>query len=181
MLSSAADIEVVAQLGSGTDALSAALNLMPDVLLLDVEMPGVPTISVIHRLVRDAPTARTLVVAMHRDRTLASQMLGAGASGFLSKAASSAELVAAIRQAKKSPRRPSPQPARNRILSDRELQVIRLIADGRSNTEIADELSIVVGTVKRHNSQIFAKLGAKSRTDAVRRAYRVGELGAKDS
>lgn len=177
VLSTAADLEVVAQVRTGTDAIEASVSLQPNVLLLDVEMPGVPSVSVIQRVRRDAPSTKVLVVTMHRDRMLASQMIGAGAFGFLSKAASSAELVEAIRHAHRSPRRAPTQPAPVRILSAREHEVLRLIADGRSNAEIADSLCIAVGTVKRHNSQIYAKLGAKSRTDAVRRAERLGELG----
>lgn len=179
VLSTADDLSVVAQVATGTEAMEASLELRPDVLLLDVEMPGVPSVSVLHRLRKDVPSLRTLVVTMHRDRMLASQMINAGAFGFLSKAASSVELLDAIRQAHQSPRRVQPQPSPIRILSAREREVLHLIAEGRSNAEIATSLSIVVGTVKRHNSQIFAKLGAKSRTDAVRRAERLGELPDK--
>jgi DNA-binding NarL/FixJ family response regulator len=146
------------------------------VLLLDVEMPGTPTLSVISRVAIESPPTRILIVTMHRDRVLATQMLNAGAIGFLSKAASSEELVDAIRQAQHRQRRVPPPAAKNQILSQREVEVLRLIAEGKSNADIAGHLSIAIGTVKRHNSQIFTKLGASSRTDALRRARRLGEL-----
>lgn len=176
MLANVRDIEVLELVGTGTDALRATLQSQPDVLLLDVEMPGTPTLSVISRVAIESPTTRILIVTMHRDRVLATQMLNAGAIGFLSKAASSEELVDAIRQAQHRQRRVPPPPANNQILSQRELEVLRLIAEGNSNADIAGHLSIAIGTVKRHNSQIFTKLGASSRTDALRRARRLGEL-----
>lgn len=176
MLANVRDIEVLELVGTGTDALRATLQSQPDVLLLDVEMPGTPTLSVISRVAIESPPTRILIVTMHRDRVLATQMLNAGAIGFLSKAASSEELVDAIRQAQHRQRRVPPPAAKNQILSQREVEVLRLIAEGKSNADIAGHLSIAIGTVKRHNSQIFTKLGASSRTDALRRARRLGEL-----
>ena len=179
ILSGAENLSVVGEAATGDDAVAMTLSLLPDVLLLDVEMPGIPVLSTVTRLSLEAPLTRIVVVTMHRDRVLAGQLMAAGAAAFISKAASAADLMTALGQTRSAPLR-SEGPVRRHSastrLSAREREVLRLIAAGHTNALIGERLSIAVGTVKRHNSHIFAKLGARSRTDAVRRARTLGEL-----
>jgi DNA-binding NarL/FixJ family response regulator len=177
VLDAAEDISVVGDAGDGAAAQELVFRSRPDVLLLDVEMPGPPALSTVSRIAAECQSTRVLIVTMHRDRVLANQLMNAGAAGFLSKVASSAELVTAVRHVSAAPRSlPTRAAGPPSVLTAREREVLRLVATGRSNSDIAARLTISVGTVKRHNSQIFAKLGAHSRTDAVQRARRLGEL-----
>jgi DNA-binding NarL/FixJ family response regulator len=179
-------IEVVGQGASSDDAFELAQRLQPDVLLLDVEIPGDPARATIGRIRRAAPNTGVVVLTMHRDAILRDELLAAGAVEYVLKTAPSLELVRAVRRAAAIVRgteaagdgSPSQrlQPGRRGILSRREREVLRHIAHARSNREIAREMSIAEGTVKRHTSNIYAKLGAKSRMDAVRRADRIGLL-----
>lgn len=176
MLTAADGVQVVGEAATHDQAYEQAVATRPDVLLLDVEMPGIPVLSTIGRVRAEAPETRILVVTMHRDRVLANHLRAAGASGFISKSAPASELVDAIhstRDVLDAARRPELVAS---ILSLREKEVMRLIAQGLSNEEIGRSLSISVGTVKRHNTNIFTKLGATSRTDAVRKASRLGEI-----
>lgn len=179
MLSIAAGIVVVGEASDGDDALATTVATRPDVLLLDVEMPGVPVLSTIARVSAESTGTRIVIVTMHRDRVLAGHLLAAGASSFISKSATSAELVDAVRSAAGGiVARGGVLPATSArsVLSHREREVLRLVGDGLSNQMIGQRLSISIGTVKRHNTHIFAKLGASSRTDAVRRAWTLGEF-----
>ncbi|MFC9559420.1 response regulator [Agromyces sp. NPDC056965] len=176
MLAAETGIEVVGEAADGAGALAATVAARPDVLMLDVEMPGVPVLSTITRVLAESPGTRVIVVTMHRDRVLADHLHAAGASTCISKSATSAELIAAVRQAAPPSRaqgeiQRAPSKA---VLSHREREVMRLIGDGLSNEAISRRLSISIGTVKRHNTHIYAKLGATSRTDAVRRAWTLG-------
>ncbi len=176
MLTAADGIHVVGEAATHDEAYEQAIATRPDVLLLDVEMPGIPVLSTISRVRAEAPDTRILIVTMHRDRVLANHLRAAGAAGFVSKSAPASELVDAIHSAidvRDAVRRPELVAS---ILSMREKEVMRLIAQGLSNEDIGRSLSISVGTVKRHNTNIFAKLGATSRTDAVRKASRLGEI-----
>lgn len=175
MLSTADGIDVLADVGTGTEAIEVAMERRPDIVLLDVEMPGIPSLSVLHRLRADLPETKTLIVTMHRDRALASQLIGAGAPESSRKRP---------RQQSSSKRFATPiaapaEPLRSRHLSESSPHA-NAKCSARSPTAVRrrdrENLSIAIGTVKRHNSQIFTKLGARSRTDAVRRAQRIGEL-----
>ncbi|MGW9629927.1 response regulator transcription factor [Agromyces sp. NPDC055520] len=178
MLTTGAGIDVVGEASDGAGAIAATIAARPDVLMLDVEMPGVPVLSTITRVLAEAPGTRIVIVTMHRDRVLAAHLLAAGASAFVSKSATSAELLAAVHQAARGiTHRTELQHATSAsVLSHREREVLALIVDGLSNQAICERLSISIGTVKRHNTHIFAKLGATSRTDAVRRARLLGEI-----
>ena len=176
MLTAADGVQVVGEAATHDQAYEQAVATRPDVLLLDVEMPGIPVLSTISRVRAEAPDTRILIVTMHRDRVLANHLRAAGAAGFVSKSAPASELIDAIHSAiyeLDAVRRPELVAS---ILSMREKEVMRLIAQGLSNEDIGRSLSISVGTVKRHNTNIFAKLGATSRTDAVRKASRLGEI-----
>ncbi|MEV1132337.1 response regulator transcription factor [Agromyces sp. NPDC049794] len=178
MLAAATGIEVVGEASDGNRALATTIAARPDVLLLDVEMPGAPVLSTITRVLAESPQTRIVIVTMHRDRVLASHLLAAGASAFISKSTTSAELIDTVRRitAAASSTRTKTPPLSGSVLSMREREVLRLIGEGLSNHAISQRLSITIGTVKRHNTHIFAKLGASSRTDAVRRARAMGEF-----
>lgn len=169
---------VVGDAGDGIATIEIVRKILPDVLLLDIEMPGPPVLSTLQRVLEMSPTVRVLVITMHRDQALVERLLSAGASEVLSKSIDSASLMQSISNARRNTSiGPSSKKAKShQLLSGREQEVLHLVAEGFSNAQIANQLSIAVGTVKRHNSQIFSKLGAQSRTDALRRAKAMGEL-----
>ncbi len=183
-------IAVVAEGASGDQALALAAEHVPDVLLLDVEMPGPGARQVIQQLSKTHPAVRTVVLTMHDEPTLVRELLEAGAAAYLIKTIAREELIAAVRSVHRNrsnvlvsvsretlggvdPQRPAAGG-----LSARELDVLRLTAQAYSNAQIGTRLFITEGTVKRHLTNIYAKLGAVSRLDAVRKADAAGLLGA---
>ncbi|MGR0318689.1 response regulator [Agromyces sp. ZXT2-3] len=176
MLAASSGVRVIGEAATHDDASALTINLQPDVLLLDVEMPGIPLLSTISRVRAEAASTRILIVTMHRDRILSNHVRLAGAAGFISKSAPSSELIAAIHHTSGAREHAPDRMPLGSLLSPREREVIRLIEQGMSNDAISRSLSISVGTVKRHNTNIFTKLGAKSRTDALRKASRLGEI-----
>jgi len=163
---------------SGKEALEIAESLAPEVMLLDVEMDRTSADATIRTIVRTAPSVRIIVLTMHRDSVLRRQLLQAGAVDYLTKDVPGHELVDHIVQAARNaqPRAIARylEPRAPDLLSQRELQVLRMIGQARSNKDIAALLSIAEGTVKRHTTNIYTKLGARSRIDAVRKASRLG-------
>lgn len=180
------DIEVVAEAGSGEDAVRLALELVPDVVLMDLRMPGVDGVEATERIRAEAPDVRVLVFTTYETDDSILGAIEAGASGYLLKAAPAEELLAGVRAvaagetvlgpsiaAKLVNRvRQAPAPA----LSTRQLEVLRLVAAGKSNPEIAAELFIGESTVKTHLGIIFERLGVSDRTRAVTRAMELGLL-----
>jgi DNA-binding NarL/FixJ family response regulator len=175
---------VVAQASDGDGALAVAVNEDPDIILVDVEMPGPPVMATVRRIRRLAPRSKIVILTMHRDSVLRSELHRAGVSAFLTKTMPSADLrVALHRVADASPpiggaarTDPAFEAVPRSLISRREHEVLRLIARAYSNAEIATLMSITEGTVKRHTSNLYAKLGAGSRMDAVHKATRVGLL-----
>ncbi|MFF0783029.1 response regulator [Streptomyces sp. NPDC003720] len=181
-------IEVVAMGGNGAECVELALRHRPDVILLDVEMPGQDAWTTLEQLRRQVPESKVVILSMHEGYTLVQRLLDAGAAAYLTKSVVRRELVAAVcaTAADESdsvtvslPRRAllAPQAAGPESLSAREAEVLDLVAQAYSNAEIACELFITESTVKRHLSNIYAKLGATSRLDAVRHAMRTGLSG----
>ncbi|MFJ9732124.1 response regulator [Streptomyces sp. NPDC101171] len=181
-------IEVVAMGGNGAECVELALRHRPDVILLDVEMPGQDAWTTLEQLRRQVPQSKVVILSMHEGYTLVQRLLDAGAAAYLTKSVVRRELVAAVcaTAADESdsvtvslPRRAllAPQAAGPESLSAREAEVLDLVAQAYSNAEIAGELFITESTVKRHLSNIYAKLGATSRLDAVRHAMRTGLSG----
>ncbi|MCS5724053.1 response regulator transcription factor [Herbiconiux sp. CPCC 203406] len=149
----------------------------PDVILLTVETGGV---SAVTRLTKLLPRTRVVVVTMRRDTVLQGELLRAGAVGYATQNTSSSELASLIIQASLPeflPPPPSPHGPRG-LLSRREGEVLRLLAMGKSNRGISQQLSIAEGTVKRHTSNIYRRLDAGSRVEAVNRAHFLGLLPA---
>jgi len=180
---------VEAEGASGVDAVALCRRLQPDVLIMDVEMPGPGAEATIRQVSRDSPSTRIIVLTMHDSRELVRELISSGASAYLHKSAGRAELSAAVDSVLSNPdqvlvavsrasvlRSDEPEPVAG-VLSVRELDVLARLAQGKSNSEIAAELYISDSTVKRHLTNIYAKLGAVSRVDAVRRAHAANLLG----
>jgi DNA-binding NarL/FixJ family response regulator len=203
VLESAADIEVVGEAGDGRTALDQAVALRPDVVVMDVRMPGVNGIDATRNIVEAHPHVRILILTTFDLDEYAFSALRAGASGFLLKDAGPADLVAAVRtvasgDAVVSPRvtrrmldlfanqlpeaaeAPDPSALHPRLanLTPRELDVLRRIANGRSNAEIAVDLFLSETTVKTHVGRILTKLGVRDRLQAVVLAYDTGLVRA---
>lgn len=187
------DIEVVGEAGDGAEAITLAAELAPDVVCMDVQMPGVDGLEATRRVaeVPDAPAVLVLTT-FDRDDYLF-RALEAGASGFLLKTASPEQLVDAVRVLAAGDALLSPAVTRRVIerfapdaarapaadarvagLTDREAEVFRLLAEGLSNGEIAGRLYVGEATVKTHVSNVLLKLGVRDRVQAVVHAYRSG-------
>jgi DNA-binding NarL/FixJ family response regulator len=188
LLTTDPDFSVVAEGASGPEAVQLATRHRPDVLLLDVEMPGQGAKVTIKQLRRAAPETRIVVLTMHDDPALVHELLESGASAYLVKAIGRDELIAAVRSVSRTQSHVLLSVSRETIegldkqrgegntLSARELDVLRLLAEAMSNAQIANRLFIAEGTVKRHLTNIYAKLGAVSRLDAIRKATAAGLL-----
>lgn len=179
-------IVVVGEADTSWDAVSIVSQSTADIVLLDVEIPGPPTYATVRALKRESPTTHVVILTMHVDRVLEYELLRAGASAYLTKSLPSAALISTLRGLSplaSTSQQPAPTALRlkdRRLLSEREEQVLRLLGRARTNAEIAQSLSITVGTVKRHTSNLYAKLGATSRMDAVRKAARFGLASGVD-
>lgn len=171
-------ILVVAQGATSEDALSLSQQHLPDVLLLDIELDGVSAESTIRRLQRLVPSVAVVVLTMHRDSVLRKHLLRAGAIDYLTKDIQGGDLierlVVASGRSRSLPSRSMPVSPVRGLLTDREMQVLRMIEQGMSNREIGLRLSITEGTVKRHTSNLYTRLGASSRIDAIRKANLLG-------
>jgi DNA-binding NarL/FixJ family response regulator len=188
------EIEVVGEAGNGAEALDRAATLHPDVVLMDLRMPVLDGVSATRRLRVEQPGTRVLALTTFDDDEDVFAALRAGAVGYLLKDVSADRLVEALLAAARgesvlqpsvaarvvarfaampddAPPRPQPLVV---PLSDRELEVLRLLADGGSNREIAAALFLAEGTVKNHVTNVLAKLGARDRTQAALRARALG-------
>jgi DNA-binding NarL/FixJ family response regulator len=195
LLSLHEDLQVVGEAGNGLEALAAADALRPDVVLMDLRMPVLDGVAATRRLLAAHPTARVIVVTTFDDDELVFDGLRAGAVGYLLKDVSSDKLVEAIRAAARGESFLQPSIAAkvlaefNRLergtappppaplaepLSERELEILRLLAAGDSNKEIAAALFIAEGTVKNHVTNILGKLDARDRTQAALRGRELG-------
>jgi two-component system response regulator NreC len=185
------DIEPVGEAANAGDALFRALEHKPDVLLIDVTMPGESGIEAIPKLLEASPETKILVLSMQDDPRYVRAAFGAGANGYVLKEAADSEVVAAIRQVADGGSYVNPElgarlvaaDAQERAaaeadpLSDREHEVLRLLALGHTNQEIAKSLYISVRTAETHRAHIMRKLELTSRAELVRHALRHGLLG----
>ena len=194
ILESEADITVCGEAADGADAVGLAAATEPHVMLMDIRMPGVDGIAATKAVLAQCPNIRVVILTTFDDDEHVYEALRAGASGFLLKSADGDTLVNAVRlvasgEAMLAPevtRRvieqfalaPAAQAAPNRDaigdLSEREVEVLQLMARGLSNTEIASELFVSATTVKTHVSHILTKLGVRDRVQAVVEAYESG-------
>ncbi|WP_405847529.1 response regulator [Streptomyces sp. NBC_01518] len=188
------DLSTVGEATHGGEAVRLAAELRPDVVLMDVRMPGMDGIEATRRIIRSGGRSRVLVLTTFDLDEYAYAALRAGASGFLLKDALPEELVAGIRAvaagdavispgltrklidafADRMPGRTAEQDRRLDALTDREREVLTVMAAGWSNTEIAERLCLAESTVKSHVSRILAKIGARDRVQAVIFAYDAG-------
>jgi DNA-binding NarL/FixJ family response regulator len=183
------DITVVAEAADGQEALQLVAEHLPDVAVLDVQMPGMTGIEATREIRARLPHVRILILTAYDDDPYVFALLRAGADGYILKSAPAEELVRAVRSVAAGQTALSPEIARKVVqqvatpaaradqpepLTDRELEVLRLTARGRTNKEIGRELGISARTVQGHLANIYGKLGVYSRTEAVTVALRRG-------
>lgn len=175
------NLEVVAQARDGRAALEAVARLRPEVLLTDIEMPGLTGLELAAEVQRSHPDTRVIILTTFARPGYLRRALEAGVRGYLLKDAPSSELAAAIRRVHAGGRAVAPELAAEAWhgedpLTDRERQVLRLAAEGKSGQEMASALHLSEGTVRNYLSEAIGKLGAANRIDAARIARRNGWL-----
>jgi DNA-binding NarL/FixJ family response regulator len=173
------DIEVVAEAGDSATAVAAIGRTKPDIVLLDVEIPGDDVTVTVRRIRAASPATRTIILSMHDGSALVQRLLSLGVKGYLHKSAGRLGLLAAIRGTRRddsrimcsvSPGSLLPPQSETVLLTERERQVLQLVAYAMSNARVADRLGLTEATVKRHLRNVFVKLKAVSRLDAVNKA-----------
>src|SRR6266567_4274284 len=191
LLAAAEDVEVVGEAATGEEAVTLAASLQPEVIVMDLRMPGINGIEATRRIMQTHPQIRILVITLFEDDDSVFAALRAGARGYILKDANEVEVVRAIRAVSSGdaifsttiaqrlidffagPRLPVPSlPFPD--LTDREREILTLIAQGRSNTEIAQSLVISMKTVRNYISSIFSKLQVADRSQAIIRAREAG-------
>lgn len=186
------DWRVVAEAGNGRDAVRQAIELNPDVAVLDIGMPLLNGIEATRQILRRAPSVRVLILSMHSEQAYVTQAVQAGARGYLLKESAGAELIEAIASVAAGRSYFSPPVAqvvfddyvrsltergitdKFDALSEREREVLQLVAEGRSSKEIAEVLSISPATVETHRTHVLQKLGLRNTAEVVRYATRRG-------
>jgi DNA-binding NarL/FixJ family response regulator len=182
--------EVVGEAADGEEALRLAAKLRPDVVLMDVTMPVLDGVEATRQLHEHLPEIPVVILTMHADREVLARAIRAGAAGYLVKDCSTDEVVRTVRLAASGETALSPElaasmlaeaqrtdaPAADQdpIISRREEEVLQLVADGLSTSEVAANLYISIKTVKNHLASIYEKLDSRDRTQAVLRAVRMG-------
>ena len=181
------DMEVVGEVSNGREAVEQATVLQPDVIIMDVTMPELNGIEATRRIAELVPRARVLALSMHRDSVYVREILRAGARGYLLKDSSEVDLISAVRAVAQGEGYLSPAVS-EAVLSDyrkhvtnpidmltsREREVLQLVAEGKTNKEIATGLNLSVYTVEAHRGKIMEKLNLHSASEMVRFAIRNG-------
>ena len=187
ILSAQPDMEIVGEAGNGREAVELAVQLKPDVVVMDVAMPELNGIEATRRLVASAPHIRVIALSMHKDNVYVREILRAGARGYLLKDSVAGDLVTAIRAVAGGESYLSPAVS-NAVLDDyrrhvtnpidllssREREVLQMLAEGKTNKEIAVVLNLSVYTVDAHRGRIMEKLNVHSINELVRFAVRNG-------
>jgi len=194
LLQATEDIDVVGEAEDGDEAVREARRLGPDVVLMDVAMPGLGGLEATLVLRKERPEIKILVLTQYEDREYVSRFLKAGVAGYVLKRAAASELVAAIRAVHRGGLVLDPEIARDVLnepgreaspdqledpyesLTDREKQVLKLVAEGSSNKEVAETLDISVKTAMAHREHLMEKLGVHSRTELIKFALRRGVI-----
>lgn len=192
LLDSASETEVVGEARDGEEALRLAKELRPDVLLVDISMPGASGIEVARRLHGTLPETRVLILTVHEDQSLIQEAMRAGAAGYIVKRAVESELFNAIAAVQRGELYVHPAVTRALLeedsrdersashpgvhLTPRETEVLRLIGEGYTNSQMAELLDIGVRTVETHRANLMGKLGLRSRVELVRYAREKGLL-----
>jgi DNA-binding NarL/FixJ family response regulator len=190
MLTGEPDLEIVGEAATGQQAVGLCRRLRPDLALMDVRMPDLDGLAATREIKRESPGTAVVMVTMHENPEYLLEALRAGAAGYVLKDATHAEVLKTVRRVLEGEvlltseiasrllvrlvreKRPSPEQAVH--LTSRELVVLRLVAQGWTNREIAAELNLSAGTVKVHVERILAKLGVAHRTQAAVRAVEMG-------
>jgi two-component system response regulator NreC len=194
LLNADADFNVIGEVADGNQVLQLATVLRPDLVLMDISMPGLGGIEATKKLKEILPETRVLILTMHEDETLLRTAIQAGASGYVIKRAAETELIAAIQAISRGdmyihpamtrallrdltpPLSPQPDTPPAPILTKREIEVLRLIARGYTNNQIAQHLSVSSRTVEGHRANLLAKLNLRSRVELVEYAEQQGLL-----
>lgn len=190
LLNTYPDLEVVGEAGDGLEAIEKARELSPDVVLMDIGMPGLGGLEATLEIRKIRPESKVLVLTQHDNREYIVRFLKAGAAGYILKKAAGTELVSAIRLAHKggvylqsalspealaqSLEKEAQEPPAYERLSDREKQVLKLVAEGRTSREIAELLNLSVKTVVGHRTNIMEKLGLHNRAELIKYALKQG-------
>lgn len=192
MLSLHEDIEVVGQAADGREAVALARREYPDVVVLDVEMPVMGAQAALRRLLELSPAPKVVIVTVFADRRLVNELVELGASAFLSKNAPSRDLISTVLSVARAPlgggdvtvtvprEEYDARDLAESDLSRRETEILRLVARGTSNKEVAKTLHLSETTVKRHLSNVYAKLGVHARGEAVSKAVSEGWISSWD-
>jgi len=192
MLSTDEEIEVVGEAGDGLQAVALAEKLAPDVVILDVEMPVMGAKQAMERMLENSPPPKVVIVSMYDDPRLVRELIGLGAVAYLVKSATMQELHTAVHAAANSPVGPekdiiivAPPKAFGNLaeadgLSERELEVLLMVARGMSNHQIAVSLHLSEATIKRHLANIYPRIGVSSRGEAVSKALSKKWISARD-
>jgi DNA-binding NarL/FixJ family response regulator len=184
------DIEVVGEASDGSEVVQRARELQPDIVLMDLTMPGPQSGEAIRQTLRACPTTRVLILTMHDDSAYLASAMAAGAAGYVVKKVADSELLLAIRAVHagrtfvdltQTLRPEHAPPGSNRAqrpkeLSRREREVLRLLAQGHSNQQIADQIRVSVKTVETYRTRLREKLGLKERAELYRFAVESGIL-----
>lgn len=197
LLATRDDIEVVAEVGNGRAAVEATAQLRPDVIVMDLGMPELNGVDATAQIRAQTPSTQVLILSMHSSEEYVRPALRAGAGGYLVKGSGLSDLVAAIQALARGEAFFSPAIAKILLsesrrpegardtpagdgLTNREREVLKLVAEGKSSPEIAELLSLSVKTVEGHRSRIMAKLEAHNVVGLVRHAIRIGLVSAED-
>jgi len=191
LINSDSNFEIIGESGDGSEAVELVNKLKPDIVLMDISLPSLNGIEATRRIKRDNPKVKVLALTMHDNEEYLSQMLQAGASGYILKKAAVSELRDAIDAVNRGESYLYPSSAKHLIgsflkrvesggkssidgLTSREQEVLILIAEGKTNKEIAKHLQLSVKTIESHRSNMFEKLGINDRIEATRYAIRRG-------
>lgn len=186
LLEAEPDFEVVAEAGTAEDAIRYVRGHKPSVLILDLNMPGRSSLDAIPEIIEISPETSVVVLTMRNEPAFARQALDAGVRGYVLKEAADAELVQAVRSAAAGEtylqpslgaRLAAERGPRSGGLSDRETEIVKLIALGHTNGEIADQLFVSIRTVESHRANIQNKLKLSGRAELVRYALEQGLIG----
>jgi DNA-binding NarL/FixJ family response regulator len=187
ILSAQPDMQIVGEAANGREAVDAGEKLQPDVVLMDVTMPELNGIEATRRVSTASPRTRVLALSMHKDAVYVREILRAGARGYLLKDSADADLIAAVRSVAKGEGYLSPAVS-DAVLTDyrrhvtdpldllttREREVLQMIAEGKTNKEIATTLNLSVYTIEAHRGRVMEKLNLHSTGELVRFALRSG-------
>jgi len=197
LVNAQADMSVVGEAADGQQAIDTARETKPDVALVDLAMPRVSGVDALRKILQDGAKTRVVVLTMHDDPAYLRSVLAAGASGYVLKRSVDGDLLSAIRSVHNGGMFIDPSLAHilvedvvagkkdassrmkaARLLSDRELEVLRLVAGGFSNKQIAARIFVSIKTVETYRARLMSKLGLRNRSDLVRYAMHMGLLNA---